>query len=203
VVIDMSGSMRGPAGNGMNRSTFAATAAHAAGLVMPDVAQVGLWGFSRDLRGKSDRIEYLKMQALGAPSAKPDVVHRDAVDQYMFGMNAKLGGNGTALYSTAVAAMKYMKGLYDPRAGNAVVLFTDGEDVDPGGPSIEATVRDIEKLYDPKKPVRLICIGIGADADMVALKKLSDAGGGQSFRMTNPKLLPEILFKVMSQRPEQ
>ena len=203
VVIDMSGSMRGPAGNGMNRSKFAATAAHAAGVVMPDVAQVGLWGFSRDLRGKSDRIEYLKMAALGSPTAKADVLHRDAVDRVMFGMAGHLGGNGTALYSTAVAAMKYMKGLYDPRAGNAVVLFTDGENVDPGGPSIEATVRDIKKLYDPKKPVRLICIGVGADADMVALKKLADAGGGLAFRTTDPKVLPEILFKVMSRRPEQ
>jgi len=203
VVIDMSGSMRGPAGNGMNRSTFAATAAHAAGLLMPDVAQVGLWGFSRDLRGKSDRIEYLKMEELGAPTDKADVIHRTEVDRDMFAMPARLGGNGTALYSTAVAAMKYMKGQYDPRAGNAVVLFTDGENVDPGGPSIESTVRDIKKLYDPKKPVRLICIGVGADADMVALKKLADAGGGLAFRTTDPKALPGILFKVMSQRPEQ
>jgi hypothetical protein len=81
VVIDMSNSMQGPAGNGMNRSKFAATAAHAAGLVMPDVAQVGLWGFSRDLRGKADRIEYLKMRELGAPTGKPGRTHRDAVDR--------------------------------------------------------------------------------------------------------------------------
>jgi Ca-activated chloride channel family protein len=203
VVIDMSGSMRGPAGNGMNRSEFAAAAAGAAGQLMPDVAQVGLWGFSRDLRGKSDRIEYLKLQELGTPTDDPKVTHRDAVNRQMIAMSSKLGGNGTALYSTAVAAMKYSTGLYDPRAGNSVVLFTDGENVDPGGPSIEATVRDIKKLYDPKKPVRMICIGIGADADMVALKKLADAGGGLAFRTTDPRVLPEILFKVMSQRPEQ
>lgn len=203
VVIDMSGSMRGPAGNGMNRSKFAATAAHAAGVIMPDVAQVGLWGFSRDLRGKSDRIEYLKMEELGAPSDDPNVSHRDAMDRNMFGMTKQLGGNGTALYSTAVAAMKYGNAQYDPRAGNAVVLFTDGENVDPGGPSIEATVREIKKLYDPKKPVRLVCIGVGTDADMAVLKRLSDVAGGESFRLTNPKLLPEILFEVMSRRPEQ
>jgi Ca-activated chloride channel family protein len=186
-----------------NRSEFAAAAAGAAGQLMPDVAQVGLWGFSRDLRGKSDRIEYLKLQELGTPTDDPKVTHRDAVNRQMIAMSSKLGGNGTALYSTAVAAMKYSTGLYDPRAGNSVVLFTDGENVDPGGPSIEATVRDIKKLYDPKKPVRMICIGIGADADMVALKKLADAGGGLAFRTTDPRVLPEILFKVMSQRPEQ
>jgi hypothetical protein len=38
---------------------------------------------------------------------------------------------------------------------------------------------------------------------MVALKKLADAGGGLAFRTTDPRVLPEILFKVMSQRPEQ
>ena len=134
VVIDMSGSMRASVGNGKNRSQVAALAAVTAGNVLPDVAQVGLWGFARDLRGKEDRIEFLKMQALGAPAGKGKT-HRDLVNRGMTGMNEQLGGNGTALYATAVAAMKQMKGLYDPRAGNAVVIFTDGADENPGGPS--------------------------------------------------------------------
>ena len=139
------------------------------------------------------------MEELGSPDGK--TTHRLAVQRQLNGMSAQLGGNGTALYSTAVAAMKYMKGLYDPRAGNAVVLFTDGENVDPGGPSIEATVKQIKALYDPKKPVRLICIGVGGEADIVSLKKLAAAGGGEAFLAKDPGVLPEVLFKVMSRRP--
>jgi Ca-activated chloride channel family protein len=199
VVVDMSGSMRAQAGNGMTRSQFAAAAAETAGAIMPDVAQVGLWGFSRDLRGKSDRIEFQKMEELGSPDGK--ITHRDAVNRDMRAMTTRLGGNGTALYSTAVAAMRYMKGLYDPRAGNSVVLFTDGFNVDPGGPSLDVTVKRIKKLYDPKKPVRLICIGIGAEADIGALKKLAAAAGGEAFLTKDPGVLPEVLFKVMSRRP--
>jgi Ca-activated chloride channel homolog len=183
----------------MTRSQFAGVAAITAGRIMPDVAQIGLWGFSRDLRGKSDRIEFQKMEALGSPDGK--ITHAEAVQRDLESMPAKLGGNGTALYATAVAAMRYMKGLYDPRAGNAVVLFTDGFDVNPGGPTLEATVKRIEKLYDPKKPVRLICIGVGAEADIVSLRKLAAAGGGEAYLTKDPGVLPEILFKVMSRRP--
>ena len=191
--------MQADAGNGMTRSKFAAVAAETAGRLMPDVAQVGLWGFARDLRGKADRIEFQKMDELGAEDGK--ITHRDAVNRDMDAMSTQLGGNGTALYSTAVAAMRDMKELYDPRAGNSVVLFTDGFNVDPGGPSLRVTVKKIKKLYDPKKPVRLICIGVGAEADIDALKKLAAAGGGEAFLAKDPGVLPEVLFKVMSRRP--
>jgi hypothetical protein len=200
VVIDMSGSMRAPVANGLNRSQTAAIAAETAGNVMPDVAQVGLWGFSRDLRGSDDRIVFRKMSALGTPVGKTTL--RDLVNKDMKSMNKQLGGNGTALYSTAIAAMKEMKGLYDPRAGNAVVLFTDGVNEDKGGPTLNQAVAEIKALYDPERPVRLICIAIGNDADLKALKTLSAAAGGQAFPLTNPAALPEILFKTMSQRPE-
>jgi Ca-activated chloride channel family protein len=199
VVVDMSGSMRAQAGNGMTRSQFAGAAAITAGAIMPDVAQVGLWGFSRDIRGKSDRIEFQKMEELGSPDGK--ITHRDAVERDLRAMSKQLGGNGTALYSTAIAAMRYMKGLYDPRAGNAVVLFTDGENIDEGGPSIEATVKQLKALYDPKKPVRLICIGVGGEADIGALRKLAAAAGGEAFLTKDPGVLPEVLFRVMSRRP--
>jgi hypothetical protein len=199
VVIDMSGSMNAPAGKGMTRSAFAAAAAATAGRVMPDVAQVGLWGFARDLRGKADRVEIREMSELGARTG--GVAHRDAVTRDMQAMTRRLGGNGTALYATAIDAMRYMRGLYDPRAGNAVVLFTDGLNVDPGGPSLKTAVREIRKLYDPARPVRLICIGIGAEADLDALEKLAAAGGGEAFRARDPGELPEVLFTVMSRRP--
>jgi hypothetical protein len=201
VVIDMSGSMRASVGNGKNRSQVAALAAVTAGNVLPDVAQVGLWGFARDLRGKDDRIEFLKMQALGAPAGKGKT-HRDLVNRSMTQMNDQLGGNGTALYATAVAAMKQMKGLYDPRAGNAVVIFTDGADENPGGPSLEETVAEIKRLYDPRRPVRLICIGIGPGIDLAAMKKMSEAAGGEAFPLSDPRALPEILFEVMTRRDD-
>jgi hypothetical protein len=95
-----------------------------------------------------------------------------------------------------------MKGLYDPRAGNAVVLFTDGADENPGGPSLEEAVAQIKQLYDPEKPVRLICIGIGDGIDLPAMKALSAAAGGDAFPLKDPKGLPEILFENLTRRDD-
>jgi Ca-activated chloride channel family protein len=97
--------------------------------------------------------------------------------------------------------MQKMNSLYDPRAGNAVVLFTDGKDEDEGGPSLEQTITALKRLYDPKKPVRLIGVGIGGEADMAALKQLTAATGGGAYAASDPRQLPQILFDVMNRRP--
>ena len=198
VVIDLSGSMRAAAGNGMDRITFAGRAAVAAGNLMPDIAQAGLWGFSRHLRGEANRVEFLDVEALGARDGPR--THRERLNRAMLTLSTRVGGNGTALYETAAAAMQKMTSLYDPRAGNAVVLFTDGADSDPGGPGLADTVRRLRALYDPERPVRLIAIGIGPDANLPALRGLAQAAGGNAFQATRTAQLPEILFTTLAQR---
>jgi len=198
VIFDLSKSMASPAANGQSRIRFAASAARLAGNFMTDKAQVGLWGFARDLVGKKAIVKIESVAPLGNRDGSRS--HRDRVNADLAGAAKRLGGNGTALYSTAVAGMEAMKALYDPRAGNAVVLFTDGANFDPGGPSLKQTLPRLKQLYDPQKPVRLICIGIGAGADMSELRALSGQAGGQAFAATNPKQLPGVLFQVMNQR---
>jgi hypothetical protein len=198
VIFDLSGSMAAPAGNGMTRIQFAATAANLAGNLLTDSAQVGFWGFSRDLAGKKDIVKLLNVAPLGNREGAQS--HREVINGLMQGAAKRLGGNGTALYSTAVAGMEQMKQLYDPRAGNAVVIFTDGANDDKGGPSLAQTVARLGQLYDPQKPVRLVCIGIGSGADMRELKALSSKAGGQAYLAKDPKELPGVLFDAMNKR---
>jgi hypothetical protein len=202
-IFDLSGSMGQPAGNGQDRIAFAATAAKLAGDLLTDRAQVGLWGFSRDIPvGKNAtrlsrniiKIEDIKELGSGPKS------HREQLNASMSSAGARLGGNGTALFAAAVAGMREMKGQYDPRAGNAVVLFTDGANSDKGGPSLNKTLNDLAGLYDPKKPVRLICIGIGTGVDMKELRAMSGRTGGQAFLAKDPRQLPQVLFDVMNRR---
>lgn len=195
-IFDLSGSMRAGAGNGQTRIAFAATAASLAGDLLTDRAQVGLWGFSRDLRGKKDIIEIEDLAQLGHGSGS----HREQLNQSMAGAGKLLGGNGTALFRAAVAGMTEMNGKYDPRAGNAVVVFTDGANSDKGGPSLNETLAELTQLYDPKKPVRLICIGIGTGVDMSELRAMSSKAGGQAFLAKDPRQLPQVLFDVMNRR---
>jgi Ca-activated chloride channel family protein len=198
VIFDLSGSMAAPAGNGMTRIQFAATAAKLAGDLLTDQAQVGLWGFSRDLVGKNNIVKILNVAPLGSRNGSKS--QRDVVNDKMKAAGSLLGGNGTALYSTAVAGMEQMKQLYDPRAGNAVVIFTDGENQDPGGPSLASTVTKLGQLYDPKKPVRLVCIGIGSGVSMSELKALSSKAGGEAYLAKDPRELPGVLFEAMNKR---
>ena len=195
-IFDVSGSMRAPAGNGQNRIQFAGTSAHLAGDLLTDRAQVGLWAFSRDLRGTQDIVKILDLAELGhGPKSQ-----REKLNASMAGAGKLLGGNGTALFAAAVAGMKEMKTKYDPRAGNAVVLFTDGANSDKGGPSLQKTLDELGQLYDPKKPVRLICIGIGTGVDMSELRAMSGKAGGQAFLAKDPRQLPQVLFDVMNRR---
>jgi hypothetical protein len=198
VIFDLSGSMAAQAGNGQTRIQFAATAATLAGNLLTDQAQVGLWGFSRDLKGTKDVIEIEDIAKLG------DRVHgtsyRQVLFQKMAAASKQLGGNGTALYSTAVAGMERMNQRYDPRAGNAVVIFTDGANNDAGGPSLKKTMADLRRLYNPKKPVRLICIGIGGGVKMSELNKLSTQAGGVAYLAKDPKQLPTVLFQALNSR---
>ena len=200
VIFDLSGSMAGKVANGQSRIQVAGAAANLAGNLLTDQAQVGLWGFSRDLDGKKDIVKILNVAPLGSRDGA--VSHRAKINSLMTGAASRLGGNGTALYSTAIAGMKEMNRLYDPRAGNAVVIFTDGANSDDGGPTLKKTLTELGKLYNPKKPVRLICIGIGSDVDLAELNKLSSRAGGVAYPMKDPQQLPGVLFQALNQRKQ-
>jgi Ca-activated chloride channel family protein len=195
-VFDVSGSMKVQAGNGQNRIQLVSEATHLAGDLLTDRAQTGLWAFSRDLRGQDDII---KIEDVGELGSGPDS-HREKLNTSMARTEKLIGGNGTALFKTAVAAMKEMQGQYDPRAGNAVVLFTDGANDDPGGPSLNQTLDDLARLYDPKAPVRLICIGVGNGVDMRQLRAMSNQAGGQAFLLKRPEQVAEVLFDIINRR---
>jgi hypothetical protein len=96
--------------------------------------------------------------------------------------------------------MRQMQEHYDPKAANSVVIFTDGANHDPGGPGLKRTLAELNQIHDPAKPVRLICIGIGAEADMAELTQLASHGGGVATLAKTPQQLPTLLFELMNQR---
>ena len=197
-VIDVSGSMREDAPNGTDRITFSAQAAKAGGNFLPDVAQTGLWGFSRQLRGSENHIEYQEVAELGEQDGAQ--THRQAMVQSMFDLKNRLGGNGTAIYDVAVKAVRKMTETYDPRAANTVVLYTDGENVDAGGPTLEQAIAQLKALHNPQRPVKLLAISVGGDADLSKLKQLSEATGGAAYPLKDPAVMPQVVFQMLNRR---
>jgi Ca-activated chloride channel family protein len=202
-VFDVSGSMQEPAGNGQTRIAFAGTASKLAGDLLTDRAQVEFWVFSRNLKHASGTTKVgdniLRVEDMAQLASGPNS-HREKLNASMAGSAKYIGGNGTALFDAAISGMKEMTKQYDPRAGNAVVLFTDGANNDAGGPKLKATLAELAALYDPKKPVRLICIGVGDDIKMSELRQMASKAGGQAFAMKDPRQLSQVLFDVMNRR---
>jgi Ca-activated chloride channel homolog len=97
-----------------------------------------------------------------------------------------VGGN-TALYDTALAAFQDVSAHYDPSSVNVVALLTDGTDVDPDGIGLHALITRLKAEYDPAKPVHIVTIGFGADADAGALGRIAAATHGQSYVVKNSK----------------
>jgi Ca-activated chloride channel homolog len=184
VLIDVSGSMGDPAGNGQSKIQLTlAASVTALGFLLPDTSDLGLWIFSKNLTPTSDWQELVPVGPLGGRIGP--LSRRDALRQAVTTIPARVNGN-TGLYNTALAAYQQANASYDPNKSNSVVLLTDGQNVDPGGIDLPTLLAKLRALRNPAKPVQILTMGIGNQADTSALRQISDATGGLSYTVQNP-----------------
>ncbi|MET8681383.1 hypothetical protein ABZW18_28335 [Streptomyces sp. NPDC004647] len=101
----------------------------------------------------------------------------------------------TGLYDTALAAYKDANATYAKGRFNAVVILTDGADQDPGSMSPDVLVKKLKQPDDPKRPVPLIAIAVGPDADKRACEQLAAATGGSGHRVSDPAEIHSVMLK--------
>jgi Ca-activated chloride channel family protein len=89
---------------------------------------------------------------------------------------------GTAIYDATAAGVAQVSKLADTSRINAVVLLTDGEDVD-STRSVDQVVRELEAQGDSTKRVRVFTIAYSAGAAGAAekLERIADASGGRAY----------------------
>jgi Ca-activated chloride channel homolog len=187
-VIDVSGSMGDPAGNGQTKIQVAAGAAVTGVTLVPDSWRLGLWSFSTHETPDTDWTEVVPMGPVAA--------QRKTLEAGAAALPGRVGGN-TGLYDTALAAFQHVSSLYRPDSVNVVTLLTDGANVDPEGIDLPTLLSQIKSQFNPGKPVKIVTIGVGADADQVALKAISDATDGQSYHVTNPADIRGVLLDAI------
>lgn len=198
-VMDVSLSMRTEVpGTSLSRVQLAGQAAVAAGDLLTERSSAGLWVFALDLDGGLPHQELSQVAPLG--STADSRTHRNELNQELGSLSDYLSGGGTALYATAVAAMKAMQGSYDADAVNSVVLFTDGANENDPSVSLDQAVAQLTALHDPKHPVQLIAIGIGPTADLQGLQALTAPTGGKAYRATTADQLRQVLFESLARR---
>lgn len=191
VLLDVSGSMNEPVpGTGLNRMavTIAATA-QGMTLFKPST-KLGMWLFSTKLDGDKDYTVLLPVRPVSEHLAGGAIDKIKAV---------KAVPNGaTGLYDSLLAA--YQEGRQNWEAGriNTVVVLTDGKNEDPGGISFDQLLSELGKLQDPRRPLRIIGIGIGPGIDPIELKRISEATGGQAFTTADPTKIGDVFYAALS-----
>lgn len=202
-VMDVSGSMgETVAGTGgKRRMDLAKEAVQSALPLLRDDTSVGLWTFSTELAGSTDYRELVPIGPLGA--VHDGQSQRTALAAAVGSITWKVGG-ATGLYDTALAAYREATHNYEPDKINVVVLFTDGKNDDPsGGISLAALTRALSSEFNPDKPVAIISIGFGPDADANALRAISEATHGESYTTTDPTLIKQVLLEAIATRIAQ
>ncbi|MFG1921297.1 substrate-binding and VWA domain-containing protein [Cryptosporangium sp. NPDC048952] len=178
-VIDSSGSMAdgAPDGNGTRMQVVQQACLRATALFNPQ-SNVGTWRFSTELDGDKD---YQEMVPIGPVGGRlPDGSSRkEALEASIY--NQLVPEGATGLYDTLLAAYKFMQGHWqaDNRL-NLLVMMTDGKNEDDGLTQAQL-IQQLRATANPDKPIQVLIIGYGPDADLNELTTITKAVGGQAY----------------------
>ncbi|MGQ0774325.1 MAG: substrate-binding and VWA domain-containing protein [Pseudonocardiales bacterium] len=199
VVLDVSGSMAAPApgGEGASKLDVALQVAVSGLALYPDDTEAGLWTFSTNLTPDADYRELVPVIRLGR---NPDgTTGRERLAQAL-GLIRPVPDGRTALYDTALAAVRSLRQGWSADSVNSVVLLTDGENDDPIGITLETLLTTLRAEHDPARPVLLLTIAYGASADVDALTAMSAATGGEMYRAEDPRQVREVMLEAIGRR---
>jgi von Willebrand factor type A domain-containing protein len=197
MVIDVSGSMAEAGGNGKSKIQLAAASAATSIGFYPDTSNLGMWVFSTNLTPTTAYRELVPIAQMSSTSGGK--THRQALTDAANSLPSLVSGN-TALYASTLAAVNTVRHNYDPSKVNTVVLMTDGQNVDPGGPTIDQLLAGLQTPQAKLLPVPVYTIGLGPDADMAALGKISKATGGKAYAVKDPAKLRSVFLDAVVQR---
>jgi Ca-activated chloride channel family protein len=193
-VFDVSGSMseKVPTAGGLTRAKVTQAAATQGLSLFDDQWAVGTWLFSTDMDGTKPYKEIVPISPLSTK--------RTALQNAITQIVPKKDGN-TGLYDTVLAAYKNVENTWQRGKINSVILFTDGKNDNPEGITQAALVTQLKKLNDPKRPVRLVIIGIGNEVDRNELQAITSATpAGGVFIAEDPAKIGEIFLEAIANR---
>jgi Ca-activated chloride channel family protein len=196
-VIDTSGSMGESAGNGRSKIQVTAGAAATAVDFYPDTSNVGMWVFSTE---QTPTTPWAQLVPIGEMSQRVgNVTRRQALTAAANSLPGLVHGN-TALYDTTLAAVHQVRRNYDPSKVNTVVLMTDGQNENPGGITLAQLLAALKTRESALLPVPVFTVGIGTQADMDALNKISKATGGKAYSVKDPAEIRGVFLDAIVQR---
>ncbi|MFE7301025.1 substrate-binding and VWA domain-containing protein [Streptomyces sp. NPDC057579] len=157
--------------------------------------EIGLWKFATHLDGARDYVELSPTSRLGDRGAGGGT-HRDELTA-AFGSLAPVPRTATGLYDTTLAAYQRASATYTSGKFNTLVIVTDGANDDAGSIDLDSLTAGLKRLADPKRPVPLIAIAIGPQADLAALNRIVAPTGGSAHQVNDPSQIHEVILKAI------
>jgi Ca-activated chloride channel homolog len=200
-VFDVSGSMKEevPGTGGKTKMDLVKSAtAQALALFAPET-NLGTWVFSSNLAGPRDWAESVPIGPTNArlPNGK---LRRQVLAESLAALQATDGDTG--LYDTSLAAFRAVQRNYAPQRINIVVLLTDGINDDPtGGINRAELLRRLKAEQRKDRPVQIITVAYGANADAASLKLISQATGGLAYVSRDPRDILRVFTDAITKLP--
>ncbi len=188
-LVDASGSMNDPIGNGQTKMDAAKDAIAAALGYFTPGDNVGLAAFA-DVDGQT---------VPGVLSPVADLgTNRDQVNAALSELTATETGD-TPLYDAVDSFAQQQAAAYAPDRINAIVLLSDGKnDMDRPTTTVEQMTADLENLHHNGTPVLVFTLAYGADADVATLQSISSTTGAHYYDATDPSTLKSVLGDLVT-----
>lgn len=198
VLNDVSGATAAPLGSSGETEMSVLQKADSLGLgLFPDSTVMGAWDYSDRMDGSKP---YQVMVPVGPLPQQLGLINRRQQLQQLTKTIAPSPGVPAAMYSTLMAAFKWMTANYVPDHVNAVVLIGSGTETASDDISLSTLLNYLRKAYDPQRPVEIIAVSAGLDADLPALNRITAITNGASFAVQQPSDIDKVFFDSVGRR---
>ncbi|MET0828773.1 MAG: substrate-binding domain-containing protein [Microbacterium sp.] len=192
-LIDISGSMDDPIGDGRSKLDGAIEGAQATLSHFRSTDEVGVWAFTTDIESEAGKnIAVLRdVEPLGSDRESLD----DSLNDLYYATR-----QGTPLYDSIALAYDEMKERAQPGRINAIVVLSDGQDTDSDMSldSLIAKISQASREGGDDAPVRIFPIAYGEGADTGALQRIAEATGGQWFDASDAAKIDLVFASVIN-----
>ncbi|GIE96849.1 substrate-binding domain-containing protein [Paractinoplanes rishiriensis] len=198
LLIDASSSMNIKATDKTGKATTKAGLLRRSGLdaarLFGDETSIGMWLFgtpAADSPAHTEAVPFGPITAqLGAKSRRDTLA--TAIGEYQAPTLA-----GTPLFQTILDAQAAMRPRVKPQTITLVIVLSDGTDGESKYAMPKKTFLDrLKKQQDPKRPVPIIAVGFGPDADMTTLTDMAKATDGKAIAAKDPADLASAMAKA-------
>ena len=192
-VLDTSGSMGDrPPGSPLSKLQILQLAAVKGTSLFSAGTKLEIWEFATRRTPTTDYKVLAPIATIGGTTG--DVPNRQIFGAAIKGMQAK--GN-TGLYNTTIAAYREAVRHWEAGRINLVVLMTDGEDDNVNGITRAELVEQLKASSRPDRPVQIVTIAYGGEADVNVLQEISRVTGGRTFVSRNPADVEKVFLAAL------